>query len=297
MQQPFVLEQKTGHVCGRFNAMASPCELLIETNDLLVAQQLTTLAYQETKRIEQKFSRYVTDNIVYQINSAHGQPVIIDEETFKLLSFADTCFQISDGMFDITSGVLRKAWRFDGSDKLPHADEVKKLMPYIGWRNVTFDQQQITMPKGFELDFGGIGKEYAVDKVSQICLQTQPDISVLVNFGGDLQITRPRANQRPWIIGIESPLRQNQAAKTLSLHHGGMATSGDSRRYLLKNGERYSHILNPLSGYPVKNAPRSVTVIAEHCIQAGLLATLALLQGEQAESFLKQQQVQHWCVR
>ncbi|MBC3767517.1 FAD:protein FMN transferase [Neptunicella marina] len=277
--------------------MASPCELLIDTDDMLVAQQLVALAYQETKRIEQKFSRYLPDNIVHQINSAEGNPVAIDDETFKLLSFADTCYQISQGMFDITSGVLRKAWRFDGSDKLPDDSLVQDLMPFIGWQKIHFDQHQLRMPKGYELDFGGIGKEYAVDKVAQVCLQAQPTISILINFGGDIQITRARDGQQPWVIGIENPLNQDKAVKTLSLYHGGMATSGDSRRYLLKNGERYSHILNPHTGYPVKNAPRSVTVIAEHCIQAGLLATLALLQGEQAEAFLKQQQVQHWCMR
>jgi len=223
--------------------------------------------------------------------------VAIDDETYRLLEFANTCYQLSDGMFDITSGVLRRAWKFDGSDRLPTDEQVTQLLDLIGWKSVIYKQNTITLPAGFELDFGGIGKEYAVDAVAKICAQTQPNISVLVNFGGDIQVTQARSNHRSWQIGIENPNTQSHALKVLEIKAGGLATSGDARRFLLKDGIRYSHILNPKTGYPITGAARSITIASGHCIQAGLMATLALLQGPNAEAFLKAQNAQYWCQR
>ena len=294
----FSIEQKSDHMIGRFSAMASPCELLIETHDPLLANHLTSLAYKETKRIEQKFSRYLRNNVMANINHSDGKPVVIDDEIFRLLEFANSCFELSDGLFDITSGVLRQAWKFDGSNNLPTPQAVKVLMPYIGWQKVKYDQSCITLAHGMELDFGGIGKEYAVDCVAKLCTEYAPTTSVVVNFGGDIQVTHPRHNKRPWHIGIESPEDNDKnTTRILKISSGGLATSGDARRYLLNDGKRYSHILNPETGYPIENAPRSVTVAAPHCIQAGLLATLALLKGTKAEAFLEDQAVKFWCYR
>lgn len=296
-QAPFKIENKGDHFCGRFFAMASPCELLIDTQDAALAHKLSSIAEAEVSRIEEKFSRYRTDNLMHQLNHGQGRAVSIDNETYRLLQFADTCFALSDGMFDITSGVLRRAWNFDGSDQLPSQELVHSLLPLIGWQKVRFNSSELIMPKGMELDLGGIGKEYAVDCVAKLCTNHTPKVSVVVNFGGDIQVTRPRLNEQFWHIGIESLKGEHLTAQILKIKAGGLATSGDARRYLLKDGTRYSHILNPNTGYPVANAPRSITVAASHCIQAGLLATLALLQGSEAESFLIDQQVKHWCYR
>jgi len=292
-----VIEARNDHYCGRFTAMASPCELLIETADKKLAQHLCLLAFNETKRIEDKFSRYRNDNLLYKINHAKGHATKIDDETYRLLTFADTCFELSDGMFDLSSGVLRKVWKFEGSDQLPTKQQVTSLLPLIGWKKVQFNSETVTLPTDMELDLGGIGKEYAVDCVAKLCQLNAPHTSVVVNFGGDIQVTQPRKQNRDWHIGIESLEDSQSAVKLLQIKSGGLATSGDARRYLLKDGQRYSHILNPKTGYPVINAPRSVTVAAPHCIQAGLLATLALLHGQQAEAFLQQQNLQFWCYR
>ncbi|WP_416304823.1 FAD:protein FMN transferase [Neptunicella sp. SCSIO 80796] len=297
MKHPISITSSNDYIGGRFTAMASPCEVLVDGADIKLATQLIHQAYQETKRIEHKYSRYQPDNLVHRINHAEGSGVDIDAETFKLLNFANTCFELSQGLFDITSGVLRRAWRFDGSDNLPSESLVNSLRDLIGWQHVRFNSRTITLPYGFELDFGGIGKEYAVDAVARLCQQAAPDVSVLVNFGGDVQITRARSNGQSWQIGIEHPGIEDHPHKILQLNQGGVATSGDARRYLLKDGVRYSHILDPKTGYPVANAPRSVTVVSQHCVQAGLLSTMALLQGSEAESFLQQQNVQYWCIR
>ncbi|MCP3673805.1 MAG: FAD:protein FMN transferase [Gammaproteobacteria bacterium] len=277
--------------------MASPCELLIETDEKAIAHSLTLLAQQEALRIECKFSRYRHDNVLALINQSNSKPVSIDEETYRLLTFANTCYELSDGKFDITAGVLRKIWQFDGSDKVPAAADVKHLLPFIGWQQVQLNEQSITLPSEFELDLGGIGKEYATDKVASLIQQQAKGFSVVVNFGGDIRVTQPRKNNQPWYIGIENPLDEKTGTTMVRIHQGGLATSGDSQRFLLKEGKRYSHILNPFTGFPIENPPRSVTVAAEQCTQAGLLATLSLLQGENAETFLQQQNVTHWIYR
>ncbi len=278
--------------CGSFPAMASGCEVLVECSEALPAKQMIEAVFVEAKRIESKFSRYLKTNIVYKINNSAEKQVCLDDETAHLVDFAYLCYQLSDGLFDITSGVLRKLWSFDCSDKIPQNKQIKQLLPLIGLDKLTWRAPYLTVPKGMELDFGGIGKEYAVDCCLAKAQQINDKQPILLNFGGDLICNGPRKNGQAWKVGIESVGGGNPAV--LTLKNGALATSGDANRYLLKNGIRYSHILNPLTGSSVINAPRSITVSAESCIEAGLLSTLAMLQGDQAKAFLAQQQVNFW---
>jgi len=303
------LERSNNYWIGRFKAMASPCELLIETTQARLAQQFTEVAQHEAKRIEHKFSRYRPDNIVHKINNANGATIKVDNETADLLDYAQQCYQLSEGFFDITSGVLREAWRFDCSDKIPSKQKVREVLKYVGWQKLHWSRPEITMPAKMQIDFGGIGKEYAVDRAALILKQTSK-ASILLNFGGDIIVTRPRKNGKGWHIGIENPSLVNTtenrcinsegrkiAIQHLELAQGAVATSGDAQRYLLKDGIRYSHILDPHTGWPIQNAPHSVTVIADTCTDAGILATLAILHGAQAEAFLDTQEVRYSCVR
>ena len=277
-----------------FPAMASDCEVLIDTQDLALAWRLGSLAQQEALRIEWKFSRYRDDNPVYRINHSGGNKIEVDDETAALLDFSATLWQLSDGRFDITSGVLRKVWRFDGSDRVPTPEAVKALMSRIGWQKVSWDKPCLSLPEGMEIDFGGIGKEYAVDKVFGI-LAAAWGGAFLVNFGGDIRAKGPRNNQQNWQVGIE----QVTEAETpwVELANSALATSGDSRRYLLKDGIRYCHILDPQTGWPVKNTPRSVTTIAPTCVEAGMHSSLAMLMGTEAEEYLQEQSVPHFVLR
>jgi FAD:protein FMN transferase len=294
------------HWVGGFQAMASPCDIIVDDGDKKLAQHLTQLAQQEALRIHNKFSRYQTHNVVWKINHAEGKPVSVDEETAHLLNFAEHCFELSEGFFDITSGCLRRVWQFDGSDRLPTADAVAALMPLIGWQKIQWKNPTLQLPLGMELDFGGIGKEYAVDCVLKL-LQKQSSVPILVNFGGDLAVSGARKNGTPWQVGIEIPhsnkdandknADHKNADKVLDISAGALATSGDSRRFLLVGNKRYSHILNPFSGYPVEDAPRSITVAGSTCILAGMLATFGLLKGAEAELFLEAQGVPFWILR
>jgi thiamine biosynthesis lipoprotein len=290
------LKEENGLWRGRFTAMASPCELLIEDVSAADAANALRIAFAEARRVERKFSRYRSDSIIARIHASRGQRIAVDDETAGLLDFADECYNLSGGLFDITSGVLRKVWRFDGSDHLPDAEEVQALLPSIGWKKVTWRAPYLLLPEGMELDLGGIGKEYAVDRTAAL-IGAYTKSPFLVNYGGDLYVRGPRQNGQPWQIGIDDPVRTGEAAVgKVELARGGLATSGDARRFLLKDGVRYSHILNPKTGWPVEGAPRSVTVAAPTCIEAGMIATIAMLNGVQAGTFLKAQRLKYWCV-
>lgn len=278
---------------AQFRAMASPCEALIDTREAAVAQRAALAVSNEAFRIEQKFSRYRADNIVHAINNAGGVPVEVDEETADLLDYAAHCHAVSGGRFDITSGVLRRVWRFDGSDRLPESTAVAAVLELVGWHKVEWWRPQLRIQPGMEIDFGGIGKEYAVDRAAKLGAEAG-GVPLLVNFGGDLCATAPRQDGTPWNIAVENLA---EGAPRFTLAQGGVATSGDAHRFLLKDGVRYGHILDPKSGWPVKDAPRSVTVVGASCGEAGLLATLAILQGAGAEGFLKDKKVTHWVMR
>jgi thiamine biosynthesis lipoprotein len=293
--QSLVIEELAGGVLAvRFRAMASPCELLLPTTERAEGMALGRIVAQEAWRVEQKFSRYRDDSIVSWIHRNRGIEITVDEETAGLIDFARQCYELSDGLFDITSGILRRAWTFDGSDLLPEPDAVSELLPYVGFEKVGWRRPHLTLPVGMEIDFGGFGKEYAVDRAFET-ISLHRSLPFLINFGGDLRANRPPA-RGPWQIGIERPDTYGQAGRVLELERGALATSGDSHRFLLKEGVRYGHVLNPRTGWPISDAPRSVTVAASTCTEAGMLATLALLQGPRAEEFLRQQEVSYWIL-
>jgi len=275
--------------------MTCPCEILICTDDKNLADKVTQIAFNEAKRIEHKFSRYRKDNIVYNINHANGKTITVDDETADMLDFANQCYELSDGKFDITSGVLREAWKFDNSDNIPSQKQIDALKPRIGWDKVIWQRPHITLQPGMEIDLGGLGKEYAVDQTSKL-IHPLLEKGVLINFGGDIFSFGAINKAQPWRIGIDDS--QHTGVKTkgeIKLNRGGLATSGDARRFLLKDGVRYGHILNPLTGWSVPDAPASVTVIADSCLVAGMLSTFAMLEGRHADEFLKDQGVRYYC--
>ena len=173
---------------------------------------------------------------------------------------------------------------------------MRTLLPYIGWNKVDWRDPELTMPKGMELDFGGLGKEYAVDS-AMLKVKSASNVPVLINFGGDLRVSGPRADGRRWRVALDWVDAPGSNEAMLELSNGALTTSGDAERFLLKDGVRYSHILNARTGWPIKNPPRSVTVAARTCMEAGVLSTLAMLRGRHAEAFLKREKIQSWIVR
>ena len=277
--------------------------MLVDSSHGQLAQAVASAVAACARQIEQKYSRYRDDNIVARINSTAGQPVEVDEETARLLDFAELAWRMSDGKFDITSGVLRRAWKFDGESRAPDAGQIRELMQLVGWSRVVWRRPMLTLQPGMEIDFGGIGKEYAVDQALAAAMHLTAE-PVLVNFGGDLAVSGKCRDGRPWRVGIESIAaadfaanRQPQASKMIELSAGALATSGDTYRFVQQAGERRPHILDPRTGEPVRGAPGSVTVAAPTCTQAGLWCTLAMLEGKAAETFLEREGVRYWVQR
>jgi thiamine biosynthesis lipoprotein len=274
--------------------MACPCEVLIETSEESLARHAATIAAQCAWRIENKFSRYRKDNIVHRINTANGAVVSVDEETANLLDFGEALTRISGGQFDLTSGVLRRAWTFDGGDRVPSQATIDELRRHVGWDKVRWSRPDLQMQPQMQIDFGGIGKEYAVDAAARLIEEEVGEVSCVVNFGGDVVVRHPRADGAPWRVGIEAAAAPGSALGVVGLRQGGLATSGDSRRYVFAQGRRYSHILDALTGWPICDAVHSITVAAGTCTQAGALSTLAFLKGAQARSFLEGHGARFW---
>ena len=273
--------------------MASPCEIRLAGVPLAEAQPLADAAIEEVRRIEAKYSRYRSDSVISQINAAAGKDnaeVVLDAETAQLIGFAEKLFESSGGRFDCTSGVLRQAWDFKAKvPQLPDDATLAQLLPLVGWKQVRWDGKQIALTReGMELDFGGFGKEYAVDRAATL-LETAGIKHGLVNLGGDVRVLGPQRDGAPWRIGIRDPRApqhdDDRCFASIDVSHGAVATSGDYERFIEVEGRRYCHILNPHTGWPASHW-RSVSVLGPLCVLAGALSTIAMLKAEHAVTFL-----------
>jgi thiamine biosynthesis lipoprotein len=287
---------------ARFSCFAGPCEVhlpgLPRSRATFVSQQIA----EEAWRIESTYSRYSSESWLGRLNASGGRRMELPEEAARLFSFAQAGWEVSGGAFDISSGILRRAWNFHGMEcelKPPAKEELKALVELVGWQKVewSMDEGWVELPHGMELDLGGLGKEYAVDRGIAI-LQADGLSQALVNFGGDLAATGPMPDGRPWSVGIDNPAVTGSAlAEGVELMRGALATSGDARRFLVYRGRRYGHLLDARTGWPPPDAPRSVSVLADTCSEAGLLASIALLMGPDAEAFLEEQGRKAWILR
>jgi thiamine biosynthesis lipoprotein len=273
-----------------FQAMACPCVLHLAGEDTPQARvgraAAAEAAIAEVRRIEAKYSRYRDDSVLSQINAAAGdrRRTAIDSETAQLLAYADRLYWSSDGLFDISSGVLRRAWNFK-RPALPDKQLLKSLLACVAWPEVEWDDKSVRLPhRGMELDFGGFGKEYAADRAAALLLESGVTHGY-VNLGGDIRVLGPRPDGRPWRLGVQHPRRPDTLATEIPLSHGALATSGDYERYFELDGQRYCHILHPRTGYPVRYW-QSVSVAAALCSAAGALCTIAMLQEERGLQFL-----------
>ena len=278
--------------------MAAVHELVLWTGERVRADRVARVAIADVLRIEAKFSRYRDDSVTTAINREAGAaPVSIDAETAALLRYADHCHRLSGGAFDISSGVLRRAWDFRRRPPLvPTSDEIAAALAFVGWDRVEWNDAHVRLPeRGMELDFGGIGKEYAADRAATICAD-HGVASGLVNLGGDVRIIGPQPDGAPWRVGIRHPRVDAAVIGTVELRDGAVATSGDYERYFDVEGRRYCHVLDARTGWPVDHW-QSATVVAPLAILAGSYATIAMLLAADAPSFLAQQRATHLLVR
>ena len=261
--------------------MAAENEVQVHADDPAQAEIVANAAIAEVKRIEAKYSRYRDDSVVSRINAAAGgEPVAIDEETTNLLAFADACFRQSEGLFDATSGVLRRAWNFR-EPHVPSQEELDALLPLVGWPSVQLEHGSVRLPrKGMQLDFGGFGKEYAVDRAARV-MSEKGAVSAMVNLAGDLAILGAQPGDTPWLVGIKHPRHDDKLLASIPVTSGAIATSGDYERFIEVDGVRHCHVLDPRTGRSARGL-QSVTVHAPACLVAGSATTIAMLKGRDA---------------
>ncbi|NOV28826.1 FAD:protein FMN transferase [Methylomonas sp. ZR1] len=268
--------------------MGTQCEIQLIATEHKQAKRIADIVTADVQRLEGLYSRYKPDSLLSSINqvAAMGGRITVDEETAGLLNYAATCHQQSDGLFDITSGILRQAWRFE-SGQLPDEQLIKTLLKKVGWDKLRWQAPLLEFPlAGMELDFGGIVKEYAVDRAAVIARNAGARHG-FINLGGDIKLIGPRPDGTAWRVGIHHPRQRQALASTLTLHSGAVASSGDYERCIIVNGQRYGHILNPKTGWPVRHLA-SVSVVGEFCVVAGSASTIAMLKEEQGPSWLEQ---------
>lgn len=276
--------------------MGSPCEVQLFAESIAEAKRVAAIAIADVARLESLYSRYREDSFLSAINrvAATGGAIEVDEETAGLLNYAATCYDQSDGLFDISSGILRRAWRYD-QNALPDPAQIEALLDKVGWHKLRWLPPLLEFPMpGMEIDFGGVVKEYAADRAAALCREADVQHGV-VNLGGDIKIIGPRADGSPWRIGIRHPRDKENVIGTLMLREGALASSGDYERCIMLNGVRYGHILNPKTGWPVRHLA-AVSVAGEFCVVAGSASTIAMLKEDAGPAWLKEMGLPHLWV-
>lgn len=264
----------------RFRAMGCPCELRLYGDDSANLEHALDRLQAEALRFERSYSRYRDDSVVGQANAraGSGQATPVDPETHAILSYADACYRESEGLFDTTSGIYRRLWHADAAG-VPDQEAIDDVRSLVGWHRVHWDERSITLPEvGMEIDLGGVVKEYAADALATLAVELGIRHG-LVNLGGDLKVIGPHPDGSPWQVGVTNPADRSGAIAVTQLLSGGIATSGSYERTFELGGRSFSHIINPLTGWPADEL-KSVSVLAPQTLVAGSLATIAMLKTE-----------------
>ncbi|MSU69500.1 MAG: FAD:protein FMN transferase [Opitutaceae bacterium] len=231
---------------------------------------------------EAKYTRFRPTSLVGRINAAAGREwIAIDAEMEQLLKLCDTLHFMTQGVLDPTALPLVQLWNWKSENpRVPSLEEIAAARRLVGWPKVQRSPGKIFLPEpGMSLDFGGFGKEYAVDQAAQIALD-HGIVNVLVDFGHDLRALGAPPGRPAWHIGLEDPQHPGASWASVGLSGSrGIASSGDYIRSFTLNGQRYGHIIDPRTGWPVANGCAQATVIAGTCLQAGVLSTTAFVLG------------------
>ena len=267
--------QEGGILTRSFRAMGSDCEFQLCFGGGSDSQFIFKCLQDELERLESKYSRFRKDSLLSQINL--GKEVNIDNETISLLEHAFNCFEQSEGLFDVTAGRLNSLWDFK-KKKVPSQEEISYALSVTDFSKVSWNNGILSMPAGMNVDFGGIVKEYAADTLAVLAKKFGVQYG-LINLGGDIAIVGNKPDGIAWKVGITDPRGTETKIASIDIYSGGLATSGDYKRYFIYEGERYSHILNPKTGFPCAGL-RAVSVAANLCTVAGSIATIAMLKDE-----------------
>jgi len=269
----------------RWTALGTTCEIQYVCADEAAARAFATAAMAWVAAFEAKYSRFRPDSLISWINrAAGGDWVAVDAEMDQFLDVCGSLHQLTRGVLDVTALPVMKLWDYKSeTPRIPTGAEITAALQLVGWAKVQRQSGRIRLPlAGMAIDFGGWGKEYAVDMVALLGRQ-RGLTRVLVDFGHDLCAVGAAPGKPGWHIGIEDPAKPGEACwGSVAARDCGIASSGDYLRGFTLNGRRYGHIVDPRTGWPVANGCRQVTVIARSCLQAGALSTAAFILGAEA---------------
>lgn len=265
-----------------FRALGTACMIRYVASTDEAARQFEHAVRQWVEVFEGRYSRFRPESIVSRINSFAGTSwVEVDAEMEEMLDICAELHRMTGGILDVTAGPLIRLWDYHNpAAVLPDAARVKEVRELVGWTKVQRAPGRIFLPRaGMALDFGGWGKEWAVDAVAQLAASFGIS-QVLVDFGHDIRCIGNPPGRPAWHVGLEDPAQPGTHRGSVALLAGkGIASSGDYLRGFTRDGRRYGHIVDPRTGEPVAHDCRQVTVISGSCLQAGILSTTAFILG------------------
>lgn len=266
----------------KLSMLGSPFEMTVVAKDSVQGNEFIDLAVAEVKRVEYLISDWIPTTQISQVNKNAGiKPVKVDKEVFDLVSRAIKVSQITSGAFDISYASMDRIWKFDGTMKaMPTEEAIKKSVSKIGYKNIVLDPKEQTIflkNEGMKLGLGGIGQGYIADKVKEL-LFSKGCVSGIVNVSGDINAWGKQPDGKPWTVGIVNPLNKNKIFATFPLENSAVETSGSYEKFVIFNGIRYAHIIDPRTGYPAQGVV-SVSVFAKQTEIADALATGIFVLG------------------
>jgi thiamine biosynthesis lipoprotein len=264
-----------------FDAMSTPCEVLFRPSSHAAGEEFRREALKWIAEFEGKFSKFKPDSVVSRLNGSAGRGwVELDDDASELFALCDWFYWLTNGVFDPSGQPLLKLWDYHRKDDgLPSDAEIGEARRLVGWSRIEREPGRARLPEaGMAIDLGGIGKEYAVDRVVSMG-RDRGFGDILVNLGHDLRVEGHPPQGGAWRIGLENPTFPGRCWWGLALNQGAVCTSGNYLRFREVGGMRYGHIVDLRSGLPVNNGCRSVSVVAQACTTAGILAKAAFVLG------------------
>ena len=262
--------------------LGSPFEITVVAKDSVQGNLFSDLAITEVRRIENLISDWIPTSQISKVNHNAGiSPIKVDKEVYDLVDRATKISKLTSGAFDISYASMDRIWKFDGSMKeMPTEEAIRKSVEKVGYQNIILNSKDTTIflkNKGMKLGLGGIGQGYIADKIKAL-LQEKGCNSGLVNVSGDINTWGKQPNGNLWTVGIVNPMNKNKVFATFPLDDSAVETSGSYEKYVTFNGKRYSHIIDPRTGYPATGII-SVSVFAKQTELADALATGIFVMG------------------
>ena len=265
--------------------MGGRFDISIVAKDSLSAEQNIDEVIAEITRIENLISDWKPTSQVSEVNQNAGiRPVKVDREVFELTQRALRFSEITNGGFDISFAAMDRIWKFDGSmTEMPSAEAIKKSVEKVGYKNIILDSINSTIflkLKAMKIGFGALGEGYATDKCRAMMLAKGIQAGI-INGSGDMSTWGTQPNRKPWNIGITNPFDTDKLTTIVPINNGAVTTSGSYEKFVVFDGKRYSHIINPATGYPATGLC-SVTVFGPNAETANGLSTSLMVLGKTA---------------